>query len=64
MHAIYFQLLKWRHKIQTVSEILVPTLLFIGIVAIRTEGGPSITPVEREAVVNRSITYPELFCRK
>ena len=38
-------LLKWRHWVQTLFEILVPTVLFMAIVAIRSEGGENITPV-------------------
>lgn len=55
-------LLKLRHWVQTISEVVIPTLLFIGIVIIRTEGGEGITPVYKPAVVNMSEPYTWQYC--
>eukprot|EP00095_Tigriopus_kingsejongensis_P011912 maker-scaffold111_size354240-snap-gene-2.29 protein:Tk11912 transcript:maker-scaffold111_size354240-snap-gene-2.29-mRNA-1 annotation:"atp-binding cassette sub-family a member 3" len=55
-------LLKGRHWVQTTCEILIPTLLFMGIVAIRVTGGDDITPKPRPAVVNESIPFHFTYC--
>ena len=47
--------LKLRHYIQTLLEILVPTLLFAAILAIYLEGGEELTPQAKPAS-----SYPDL----
>jgi hypothetical protein len=56
-------LLKKRHPWQTAFEIIIPTLLFVGIVVIRLEGGDNITPTPMDPVVNSTEPYPYQFCK-
>lgn len=57
----YF-LLKKRHWIQTLCEIIIPTLLFMGIVVIRYVGGPEVSPVDKPAEIELAKIYPLQYC--
>jgi len=56
--------LKLRHYVQTLLEILVPTLLFAAVLAIYLEGGESFTPAFVAASSTEPQTSIEQFCRQ
>ena len=55
-------MLKKRHYLQTIFEIIIPTALFTAIVAIHVKGGESVSPKQMDIVYNRTQAYPVEFC--
>merc|ERR550519_674699 len=55
-------LLKKRHWIMTILEIVIPTLLFIGIVAIRNFGGAGYNPSQKPDTPYDKTIFPESIC--
>ena len=56
--------LKLRHYIQTLLEILVPTLLFAATLAIFLEGGSEYTPRPMDAQINLTDSSLQQFCMR
>jgi len=54
--------MKLRHYIQTLLEILVPTLLFAAMLAIYLEGGDDYTPTQQGAKSFPNVPYILQFC--
>ena len=56
-------LLKKRHYLQTLFEVIIPAALFTALVAIHVKGGPNVSPNQKDAVYNRTIPYPLQYCQ-
>ena len=54
--------LKLRHYIQTILEILVPTLLFAATLAIYLEGGEGISPEAKNGTIYGDVPFFLQYC--
>jgi len=55
-------IIKKRHWVMSILEVLVPTVLFVAIVALRTEGGERLNPKYKNETINAAKIYPIYFC--
>jgi len=56
-------IIKRRHWLMSILEIVIPTILFMAIVALRAEGGERLNPVFMNETTYPKEIYPLYFCK-